>query len=150
MALLTPEITAWIGRTEDPVTVEVSRRDIIKYAIATEQRRDAYVRGDEAPPMFTSSLFRPLVPMEALGPDGLPPVAGLPALPLKRRMAGGVQMKVHCAAVPGDVLTGVRTLSDIYEKQGRQGPLIFLVQTLRITNAAGDPVLDEIQTRIAR
>ena len=150
MALLTPEITAWIGRTEDPVTVEVSRRDIIKYAIATEQRRDAYVRGDEAPPMFTSSLFRPLVPMEELGPDGLPPVAGLPELPLKRRMAGGVQMKVHCAAVPGDVLTGVRTLSDIYEKQGRQGPLIFLVQTLRITNAAGDPVLDEIQTRIAR
>jgi len=150
MSLLTPEITSWIGRSEEPVTVEVSRRDIVKYAIATEQTRKPYLDGDEAPPMFVSSLFRPLVPMDALGPDGLPPSTAAPDLPLKRRMAGGFKMTLHRKVGPGEVLTGVRVLADIFEKQGRQGPLIFMVNELTVTDASGAPVLSEIQTRIAR
>ncbi|MBM4204612.1 MAG: MaoC family dehydratase, partial [Gammaproteobacteria bacterium] len=50
--MLTAEHKAWIGREEAPVHVEVSRRDIIKYAIATEQTQPKYLAGDEAPPMF--------------------------------------------------------------------------------------------------
>lgn len=150
MSLLTPEILAWKGREEAPLTVEVSRRDIIKYAIATEQRRRCHRDGDEAPVLFVSSLFRPVVPMSRLQPDGLPPMAAMPELPLKRRMAGGVRLRPYRAARPGDVLTGVRSLTDIYEKQGRTGPLIFVEHTLRVVDARGAPVLDETQTRIAR
>lgn len=150
MSLLTPEITAWIGRSEEPLTVTVSRRDIVKYAIATEQTRRAFRDGDEAPPMFVSSLFRPVVPMHRLGADGLPPSTAAPELPLKRRMAGGYRLIVHRTVHPGDTLTGVRVLADIYEKQGRQGPLIFLVNELTVTDADGRPVLNETQTRIAR
>ena len=69
MSLLTPEIKGWIGRSEAPVTVEVSRREIQKYAVATEQIREAYLLGDEAPPMFVFGLFRPVVPIRA-GPPG--------------------------------------------------------------------------------
>ena len=36
MALLTDEHMTWVGRPEPAVTVEVNRRDIQKYATATE------------------------------------------------------------------------------------------------------------------
>ena len=54
--LLTAEHLAWIDRSEPPVAVEVSRRDIVKYSIATEQVQHKYLVGDEAPPMF-AKLF---------------------------------------------------------------------------------------------
>ena len=36
--LITPEIRSWVGRSDPPQQIEVTRRDIMKYAIATEQR----------------------------------------------------------------------------------------------------------------
>lgn len=37
--LLTDEHRAWIGKSEPARSVEVSRRDIIKYSVATQQRQ---------------------------------------------------------------------------------------------------------------
>ncbi len=150
MSMLTPEIKSWIGHREQPITVEVSRRDIIKYAIATEQVRQVYLDGDEAPPMFAYGLFRPVVPLDALGPDGLPPTGATPDLPLKRMMAGGTKLTIHRPIRSGETLVGTRTIVDIFEKEGRQGPLIFLLVELRVITEDGEPVLEEIQTRIAR
>ena len=150
MSLLTPEIMSWIGHSEPPITVEVSRRDIIKYAVATEQVRQAYLDGDEAPPMFAFGLFRPVVPMDALGPDGLAPLGPMPELPLKRIMAGGTKMTIHRPIRPGQTLVGTRTFADIFEKEGKQGHLIFLVNELSVVTETGEPVMEEIQTRIAR
>ena len=150
MSLLTPEIISWIGHSEPPITVEVSRRDIVKYAIATEQARQVYLDGDEAPPMFAFGLFRPMVSLDEFGPDGLAPMGAMPELPLKRMMAGGTKMTIHRPIRPGHTLVGTLTIADIFEKEGKQGPLIFLVLELRITTEAGVPVMEETQTRIAR
>ncbi|HYW92553.1 MAG TPA: hypothetical protein VFA95_08870 [Gammaproteobacteria bacterium] len=54
MSLLTREMRAAVGRSLPPVTVEATRREIRKYAVATGQRLARYLRGDEAPPLFTS------------------------------------------------------------------------------------------------
>ncbi len=89
--LLNQEMRAWIGRSAPPMRVEVHRGDIIKYAIATEQRLEKYQRGDEAPPMFLFGALRPMVPLDELGPDGLTKPSFLPDLPLKRVMAGGTE-----------------------------------------------------------
>ena len=88
-SLLTDEHRAWIGKTEAPVEVEVGRRDIIKYAIATEQLQQKYLNGDEAPPMFIFNLFGPLRQVGEMRPDGLARGGDGPKLPLKRVMAGG-------------------------------------------------------------
>lgn len=141
---------AWIGRSQPPVTVEVSRRDIQKYAVATEQRQQKYIDGDEAPPMFLFGLLRPVVPMETLGPDGIARDSFLPDLPLKRIMAGGISMKFHRPMRPGDVLTATRTLADIREKQGGTGPLIFIDYKLEVRDQTGDLVVEETSTRICR
>ena len=70
-SLLTDEHRSWIGKAEPPVEVEVSRRDIVKYSIATEQVQEKYLNGDEAPPMFVFNLFAPLRRMPDIRPDGL-------------------------------------------------------------------------------
>lgn len=149
--LLTEEHRGWIGHEEPAVEVAVSRRDIVKYAIATEQRREKYLRGDEAPLMFIFNLFGPLRRIDELREDGLPRGSGAgPRLPLRRVMAGGVELIVHRPIRPGDQLRGVSRITDIYEKAGSQGPLIFTERELTVTDADAEPVLVERQTSIAR
>ena len=149
--LLTDAHRGWIGHEDPPIDVEVSRRDIVKYAIATEQLQDKYLRGDEAPPMFIFNLFGAPRPISELRTDGLPRGGGAgPKLPLARMMAGGMELVQHRPIRPGDRLTGTRRIVDIYEKEGSQGPLIFIVRALVVKAADGEPVLEETQTAIAR
>jgi 3-methylfumaryl-CoA hydratase len=148
--LLTDDALAWIGRSDPPIKVEVSRRDIVKYAISTEQVLEKYLKGDEAPPMFVSGLSREVVPLDQLGPDGIPAASLTPELPLKRIMAGGVEFDFHRTVRPGDVLVFERRLSALTEKQGRTGPLIFVTHTISCRTDTGEPVLDQKQTRILR
>ena len=148
--LISDGAKSWIGRSAEPFLVEISRRDIVKYSIATEQQQEKYLKGDEAPPMFMFGALRPLVPMDELGPDGIPPDSFLPELPLKRVMAGGTEMQFHRPVKPGDKLIATRSLHDLYEKQGKTGPLIFAVYNLSVENEDGELVMEEKQTRILR
>lgn len=149
--LLTAEHLAWIGKSEPARTVEISRRDIIKYSVATEQRQRKYLDGDEAPPMFIFNLFGTVAELDNLRPDGLTKGGGTgPQLPLKRIMAGGTEIHQHRPIKPGDKLIGTQRITDMYEKQGSTGPLIFTVRTLSVVTESGEAVLDEIQTGIAR
>ena len=148
--LISEDARSWIGRSGEPQRIEINRSDIVKYAIATEQRQEKYLKGDEAPPMFMYGALRPLVPMDELGPDGISVDKFLPELPLKRVMAGGTEMTFHRTVHPGDVLVATRSLSDIIEKQGSTGPLIFVVYDLQVETEAGELVMEERQTRILR
>jgi hydroxyacyl-ACP dehydratase HTD2-like protein with hotdog domain len=148
--LLTPEIRRWIGRSDESQRLEVTRRDIVKYAIATQQRQEKYRRGDEAPPMFLFNAHQPLVDIDALRPDGLTVDRLLPELPLRRVMAGGIKNRYHRPIRPGDHLVLTRTLTDIYEKQGASGPLIFVVYGVRVETEDGELVMEETRRRIFR
>lgn len=149
-SLLTPELLAHIGRSAPPHRELVTRRDIRKYAIATGQRLRRYLDGDEAPPMFHVALFWPVVERDEIAPDGVAIDSFLPDFPLKRAMAGGLKIEYARSVFPGDWLTATRTLTDIYEKQGRSGPLIFYEVVMHVTNDAGEAVLTETTTRILR
>jgi len=148
--LLSEDALAWIGRSDPPLSVEVSRPDIVKYSISTEQVLEKYLTGYEAPPMFVAGLSREVVPLDDLGPDGLAQASLVPDLPLKRVMAGGVEFDFHRTVHPGDVLVFERSLSSLTEKQGRTGPLIFVTYTINCRTEAGEPVLEQKQTRILR
>jgi 3-methylfumaryl-CoA hydratase len=151
MPLLNEEHTQWIGREDPPVTVEISRRDIQKYSAATEQRQPRFLQGDEAPPMFIFNLFSEIPQLDQLRSDGLARSNQPgPKLPLKRVMAGGTEIRQHHAIRPGMTLTGVRKITDMYEKQGSSGPLIFTVRSLTITDENGVVMIEETQTGIAR
>ncbi len=146
--LLSPDIRSWVGRSAPPQRIEVTRRDIVKYAIATEQRLEKYLNGDEAPPMFLYGAAAPLMSIDKLGPDGLRRDNLAPDLPLKRAMAGGVKQVYHRPVKPGDVLLITREIVDMFEKQGSKGPLIFTVYAITITTENGEVVMEETQSRI--
>jgi hydroxyacyl-ACP dehydratase HTD2-like protein with hotdog domain len=148
--LLSPELLANIGRSSQPRQELVARREIRKYAIATSQRQRKFLDGDEAPPMFHLALFWELVELDQLTPDGVSIDSLLPRFPLERAMAGGLKIDYHQPIMAGDLLTASRTLTDIYEKQGSQGPLIFYEVVMEVVNESGVPVLTEKTTRILR
>jgi len=147
---LDPGLLARIGSSSPPQTEVVTRRDIRKYAIATGQRLRKYLDGDEAPPTFHVALFWPVVPLDELSPDGVAFDRLFPEVAGKRPLAGGLKLEFHRPIRPGDVLTSTRTLTDIYEKQGSSGPLIFIEVVMEVVNASREPVLTEKTTRILK
>ena len=148
--LLSAELLAYIGRSSEPREELVARREIRKYSIATSQRQQKFLDGDEAPPMFHVALFWDVVELDQLTPDGVSIDGLLPKFPLERAMAGGLKINYHRPILAGDLLTATRTLTDIYEKQGSQGPLIFYEVVMEVVDAEGEPVLTEKTTRILR
>jgi hypothetical protein len=148
--LITPELLAHVGRSCLPQTELVTRRDIRKYAIATGQRQRRFLDGDVAPPLFYISLFWPVVALDELTADGVFVDPLVPELPLKRAMAGGVRVEYFRDIRPGDVLVATRTLTDLYEKLGSSGPLIFYQIVMQVAAENGQPVLTETATRIMR
>lgn len=148
--LLTAEILSCVGRTTEPRTELVTQRDIRKYSVATGQTARKYLDGEEAPPLFHVALFWDVVELAELTPDGVSVDALLPQFPLERAMAGGLDITYHEKIRAGDELVATRTMTAIYEKQGRSGPLIFYEVVLEITRRDGTPVITEKTTRILR
>lgn len=150
MGLLSPELLSNIGKTEAPRTQVVTRRDIRKYAIATNQTRRKYLDGDVAPPLFHVAFFWDVVELDELNADGVSVDKLLPKFPLEREMAGGLDIDYHSRILAGDTLVARRTLTDIYEKEGRSGPLIFYEVVMEVKREDGEPVLTQKTTRILR
>jgi hydroxyacyl-ACP dehydratase HTD2-like protein with hotdog domain len=150
MSLLTPDLLDNIGRQSTPQRELVTRRDIRKYAVATASRQRKYLDGDQAPPMFHVPLFWDVVELDQLSPDGVSIDTLLPKFPLEKAMAGGLKIEYIKPIYPGDWLTATRTLTDIYEKAGRSGPLIFYEVVMDVVNDDQELVIREKTTRILR
>ncbi|EAW31140.1 hypothetical protein GP2143_03428 [marine gamma proteobacterium HTCC2143] len=150
MSLLSPELLAHIGSKSEPQREIVTRRDIRKYAVATGSRQRKYLDGDQAPPMFHVPLFWDVVELNQLTPDGVSIDSLLPKFPLEKAMAGGLKIEYHKPIRPGDWLTSTRTLTDIYEKEGRSGSLIFYEVIMDVVNDDQELVIREKTTRILR
>lgn len=147
---LDPELLARIGSCSGPQTELVTRKDIRKYSIATGQRLRRFLEGDEAPPTFHVALFWPVVTLDQLAPDGTAIDGLFPHVPGKKSMAGGLKIEYHRPIRPGDLLTSTRTITDIYQKHGASGSLIFIEVVMKVVNEAGELVLTEKTTRILR
>ena len=148
--LLNDKLLSYIGRKTKPYSELVTRRDIRKYAVAVGSRQRKYIDGDQAPPLFHIVLFWEVVGLDGLTFDGLSPDKLLPKFPLERAMAGGSHINYVRDIYPGDWLTATRTLTDIYEKKGRSGPLIFYEIDMKIVNDEGKLVIQEKKTTILR
>jgi acyl dehydratase len=116
-----------------PITAE----EIIRFARAYGETDPKYIdeeraksgpyRGLVAPPLFAVSLRR-----ERFMP------ASIPIKVIYRGMDAGKDVEVGVPIRPGDVLTSVATVHDIYEKTGRSGAMMFLVFRTVVTNQRGE------------
>ena len=159
--MLTPEVRGWAEQAFPEVDVEITRRDIAKFAHATgetdpvhfdaEAARAAGYRDVVAPAMFYLLLRSEpyhLRPRVELGSDGSA-TDDLPPLALKRAMAGETRLTFDGRFVAGDVVTCRKRLVDLTEKQGRSGPLAFLHFEYRY-DVDGRTIVLEQFTRIMR
>ena len=161
-SLITDEIRSWIGRETPPWTIEATKLDLKRFAVATddlnplyfdeEYARTSHHGGIIAPPLFYMAPLTNPVPETELRSDGLPYEGKfpIPPTPLPRLMDGGTEIEFFLPIRVGDILTGRSKIVDIYQKEGRTGPLIFVAREARFTNQRGELVLIEKGASILR
>jgi hydroxyacyl-ACP dehydratase HTD2-like protein with hotdog domain len=160
--LITDEIRSWIGRETPSWTIEVSRLDVQRFAVATDDLNPLYLDEEKAkqsvyggliaPPLFYMAPLTEPKPESELRHDGLPHEGKfpIPPTPLPRLMDGGTDIEFFQPIRVGDVLTGRSKIVDLYQKEGRSGPLIFVVRETTFTNQHGAVVLIEKGASILR
>jgi acyl dehydratase len=162
MEVITDEARAWAEREYPPFEFTVTAHDIARFARSIGaadpihfDRAAAIAAGFDdivAPSLFTYVVrmhASTLIDPSLLEEDGSPS-NDVPPLSTKRAMAGGVSMEVDRRIIAGDVITVERRLTDLYEKEGRSGPLVFLEFEFSFHNQRGEPVARERFTRIFR
>ena len=92
--------------------------------------------------------FNPFAWVGAYHPEAYPWMRGMGTEPGYRGLNGGQKNLSFAPIRPGDVITSVATLVDAYEKEGRLGTMMFLVDESRWTNQTGDLVRIGIRTSI--
>jgi len=92
--------------------------------------------------------FNPFAWVEDYHPEAYPWMRGMGTEPGSRGLNGGQKNLSFAPIRPGDVITSVATLVDAYEKDGRLGTMMFLVDESRWTNQSGDLVRIGIRTSI--
>jgi acyl dehydratase len=162
MGVITEEARLWASRDYPSFDFEVTATDIAKFAHATGETNPIHFDKDAAVAAGYSDVVAPtlftyvvrmhasaLVPVDQLEPDGSPS-ADVPPLPTRRAMAGETSVVLGVPVLAGDTVTVVKRLAEMYEKEGRSGPLVFVEMEFTFTNQRGELVATENFTRIYR
>ena len=71
-------------------------------------------------------------------------------LSVERKLDGGGEWEYFNVVRPGDILTSITKVSDIYEREGRSGPMVFIIYETIWTNQKGEIVARSSATVILR
>ncbi len=159
-SLITDEARAMIGKETPPVSGEVHAKEIRRFCFAVGDLNPLYLDEEKAgkskhggvvaPPMFFEIPTVVEFPQDELKEDGLPRTTHRPPLKAKRSMAGGNEVEFFKPMRPGDKITRVSKIAEIFEKEGRSGRLAFTVFEHKYTNQDGEVVAIARQTGISR
>jgi hydroxyacyl-ACP dehydratase HTD2-like protein with hotdog domain len=162
VSLITDETRAWARDPFPTHTFEVGRSDIARYARAigatdpvyfdVEAARAAGHPDVLAPPYFPYVIrmhAANLTERERLEPDGSA-TEDVPPIDTKRAMAGETDLEVGPPVHAGDTITLEKRIVDLYEKEGRSGPLVFVKTQFVFRNQNDEVVFRERFTRIYR
>ena len=58
----------------------------------------------------------------------------------KRGFDGGKECQFYAPIRPGDTITGIDRIAEVYEKTGRSGSMIFIIRESAFTNQQGEKV----------
>ena len=131
-----------IGRTSAPITYDVERGHVRRFAQAIGDANPIY-RDDKAeripaPPTFAIAL-RANDPREGLDID------------FTKLLHGEQEFEYHRPVVVGDVLSGEGKIVDLYEKETDSATMTFIViETVWRDDATGEPVVTERFNLIGR
>jgi acyl dehydratase len=140
--------TSWLGKEFDRYSYSVTKEEIVEFAQSI----------GETNPLYTDEAYAKTTPYGGLI---APPTfcivfrsyARLPDLKLnygKRGFDGGKECTFLAPIRPGDTITGVDRIAQVYEKTGRSGNMIFIVRESELTNQRGEKVAVVRQSLIRR
>jgi 3-methylfumaryl-CoA hydratase len=137
------EWKAWIGRSD--VRHDVATAAPVAALAATLDRDDPPPRdGDPLPPLWHWLYFLPLYRQSDVGPDGHAKRGGfLPPVPLPRRMWAGGRLSFAAPLRVGERIERESRIVDVTSKEGRSGPLVFVVVRHEIRGPGGVAVVEE-------
>lgn len=123
---------------DETVFPPVTKEEIVEFATALGETHPLYIDeaaaaqgpygGLIAPPTFVAKLRA-----KKLTPEYMPKLG-------KVGFDGGRDLELYAPVRPGDVLTMVSTIHEIYEKTGRTGSMYFTVIRNEVTNQKGEKV----------
>ena len=143
---ITRQMRDAIGVESEPVTHEVEKGAIIKFAQAIEDpnplfsdeeaARKTRHGGLVAPPTFLRSMSAGPPKVEVRGP--------YPAI-----LDGGSEWEYFEPVRPGDMITVTAKVADISERQGRLGNMLFIIGDTEYVNQLGRIVARQRNTLIS-
>ncbi len=134
----------FVGAKSPPVTYKVSHREIARF--------NAAIRG-ELPPVESDPGGDDVVQLEA-NPLILRSFITAPfdppfPEPFHDVLDGGSRFHFHRPVVAGDKITVVRQMTDVIEKAGRLGPMLFKISNVTYSDDNGDVVAKQESTSIS-
>ena len=116
----------WIGKTET-VTDTITATPYAALSATLDRDPEEPPAGTPLPPLWHWLYFLPLYRQSEVGPDGHAQRGGfLPPVPLPRRMWAASQLEFKRPLRLGDAIRRVSTITDVSEKSGRTGALVFV------------------------
>jgi 3-methylfumaryl-CoA hydratase len=136
-------LRSWIGKTETK-SDQITAGPVAALSATLEIEAPAAQPGDPLPPLWHWLFFLSIHRQSELAPDGHAKLGGfLPPVPLARRMWAGGRFEFHRPLRIGDTLTRTSRIADVQQKEGRSGPLVFVLARHEIGNATGVALVEE-------
>ena len=143
---ITPEMRAAIDVESEPLTHDVEKGAIIKFAEAIGDTnpifndevaaRQSKYGGMIAPPTFLRSMSAGTLKVDFRNP-------------YSANLDGGSEWEYFEPIRPGDRITVTTKIADLYERAGRLGNMLFLVRETKYVNQFGNTVAKQRTTGIS-
>jgi 3-methylfumaryl-CoA hydratase len=136
-------LKTWIGRQE-VLDDTVTPVPVAAMAATLDRAEPLPAPGDVLPPLWHWLYFLPRPLASAIGPDGHAKRGGfLPPVPLPRRMWAGGRLRFHRDLHVGEAIRRTSTVADVSMKEGRTGPLVFVLLRHEIAGPEGLAITEE-------
>ena len=123
----------WVGIEFDWATFDMRTEEMVEWAQACGEEDQRFV--DPAHPDFQGHPGYTTHCMSGrVLPDGFPQIGG------GFGIDGGKSVQVHAPIRPGDTLHATTTIADVFDKTGRSGTMIFIVQRMEFRDDRGELV----------
>ena len=148
------DIKTWVGRS-DTVHDIIGATPVVALTATLDHPAAPVLPGRALPILWHWLYFLPMHRQSEIGADGHAKRGGfMPPVPLPRRMWAGSQFEFHAPVRVGDAVARTSTITDVTQKQGRSGKLVFVAvrHELRCNSAAADsqPALVELHDIVYR
>ncbi|HEY6904336.1 MAG TPA: MaoC family dehydratase N-terminal domain-containing protein [Candidatus Acidoferrales bacterium] len=139
----TVDLQAWVGKTETR-TDQITSMPVAALTATLDIDAPTPRAGDPVPPLWHWMWFLPIHKQSELGPDGHAKTGDfLPPVPLPLRMWAGGRFEFKRPLRVGQTYTRTSRILDVRRKDGRSGPLIFVIVRHEIGDAEGIALSEE-------